>query len=158
MLLSTRGGPLLAQVTAFTIAHTLTLGLSVYGVVSLPRSVVEPLIAVSIAYVAVENILTPHLKPWRTLVVFGFGLLHGLGFAGVLQEVGLPRSQLLPALASFNVGVELGQLTVIAVAFLAVGVWGHSRSWYRPRVVIPASATIAVVGLFWTVQRVLESI
>ena len=145
------------QVTAFTVAHSITLGLSIYGVLALPSSIVDPLIALSIAYVAVENILTPHLKPWRTLVVFGFGLLHGLGFAGVLQEVGLPRSQLLPALASFNVGVEFGQLTVIAVAFLAVGVWGRSRSWYRPCVVIPASATIAVVGLFWAVQRVLES-
>ncbi len=154
-LLSTRKAPLLTQVTAFTVAHTLTLGLSVYGVVSLSRSVVEPLIAASIAYVAVENILTPQLKPWRALVVFGFGLLHGLGFAGVLQEVGLPRAQLLPALASFNVGVELGQLTVIALAFLAVGIWGHNRSWYRPCVVIPASAMIAAVGLFWMVQRVL---
>jgi len=154
-LLSTRKRPLLTQVTAFTVAHTLTLGLSVYGLVSLPRSIVEPLIAASIAYVAVENIVTPHLKPWRAVVVFGFGLLHGLGFAGVLQEVGLPRQQLLPALASFNVGVELGQLAVITLAFLAVGIWGRNRSWYRPRVVIPASATIAAVGLFWTVQRLI---
>jgi len=147
--------PLLIQVTAFTVAHTLTLALSVYGVVSLPSSVVEPLIAASIVYVAVENILTPNLKPWRALVVFGFGLLHGLGFAGVLVEVGLPHGQFVPALVSFNVGVELGQLAVIALAYLAVGVWGRNRAWYRPRVVIPASATVAAVGLFWTVQRVL---
>lgn len=154
-LLSTRMAPLLIQVTAFTVAHTLTLALSVYGVVSLPPSVVEPLIAASIAYVAIENILTPQLKPWRAFVVFGFGLLHGLGFAGVLQEVGLPRAQFVPALVSFNVGVELGQLAVIVLAFLAVGIWGRNRAWYRPRVVIPASAAVAVTGLFWTVQRVL---
>jgi len=154
-LLSTRMAPLLIQVTAFTVAHTLTLALSVYGVVSLPPSIVEPLIAASIAYVAVENILTPQLKPWRAVVVFGFGLLHGLGFAGVLQEVGLPRSQFVPALVSFNVGVELGQLAVILIAYFAVGIWGRNRAWYRPRVVIPASAAVAAVGLFWTVQRVL---
>jgi hypothetical protein len=142
-LLSTRKGPLLAQVTAFTIAHTLTLGLSVFGVVSLSWSVVEPLIAASIAYVAVENILTPNLKPWRTTVVFGFGLPHGLGFAGVLQEVGLPRSQRLPLLASFNVGVELGQLTVIALAFLAVG--GRCLGT-RPALVPPARRDSRVHG------------
>ena len=154
-LLSTRMAPLLIQVTAFTVAHTLTLALSVYGVVSLPSSVVEPLISASIVYVAVENILTPNLKPWRALVVFGFGLLHGLGFAGVLVEVGLPHGQFVPALVSFNVGVELGQLAVITLAYLVVGIWGRNKTWYRPRVVIPASATVAAVGLFWTVQRVL---
>jgi hypothetical protein len=154
-LLSTRMAPLLIQVTAFTVAHSVTLALSVYGVVSLPSSIVEPLIAASIVYVAVENILTPHLKPWRAVVVFCFGLLHGLGFAGVLEEVGLPQGQFVPALVSFNVGVELGQLAVIALAYLAVGIWGYNKTWYRPRVVIPASAAVAAVGLFWTVQRVL---
>jgi HupE / UreJ protein len=154
-LLSTRVAPLLIQVTAFTVAHSVTLALSVYGVVSLPPSIVEPLIAASIVYVAVENILTPNLKPWRALVVFGFGLLHGLGFAGVLKEVGLPSGQFVPALVSFNVGVELGQLTVIGAAYLAVGIWGRNKTWYRPRVVIPASTAVAAVGLFWTVQRVL---
>jgi hypothetical protein len=152
-LLSARMAPLLIQVTAFTVAHSVTLALSVYGLVALPPSVVEPLIAASIVYVAVENILTPQLKPWRALVVFGFGLLHGLGFAGVLEEVGLPPGQFVPALVSFNVGVELGQLAVIALAFLAVGFWGRNRAWYRPRVIIPASAAIAAVGLFWTVER-----
>ncbi len=156
-LLSTRWKPLLIQVTAFTVAHSVTLALSVYGVVSLSPAIVEPLIAASIVYVAVENILTPKLRPWRALVVFGFGLLHGLGFAGVLQEVGLPHGQFVPALISFNVGVELGQLAVITIAFLAVGIWGRNRAWYRPRVVIPASAAVAAVGLFWTVQRVLGS-
>lgn len=154
-LLSTRMAPLLIQVTAFSIAHTLTLALSVYGVVSLPPSIVEPLIAASIVYVAVENILTESLKPWRTLVVFGFGLLHGLGFAGVLTEVGLPPGQFLPALVSFNVGVELGQIAVIALAFLALGSWARRKRWYRARVVVPASALVAAVGLVWTVQRVL---
>jgi hypothetical protein len=156
-LLSTRLAPLLIQVTAFTVAHSVTLALSVYGVVRLSPSIVEPLIALSIVYVAVENILTPNLKPWRALVVFGFGLLHGLGFAGVLEEVGLPQGQFVPALVSFNVGVELGQLAVITLAYLAVGIWGYNKGWYRPRIVIPASGAIAAVGLFWTVQRVMGS-
>lgn len=154
-LLCTRLRPLLAQVTAFTIAHTLSLGLSTYGVVSLPSSVVEPLIALSIVYVAVENVLTPDLSRWRVVVVFAFGLLHGLGFAGVLGELGLPRSAFLTALAAFNVGVELGQLAVIGIAFLLVASWARDRPWYRPRIVIPASLAIAAVGLFWTLQRVL---
>lgn len=153
-LLSTRWKPLLAQVTAFTVAHSITLGLSMYGIVSLPSSVVEPLIALSIVYVAVENLLTRELHSWRVAVVFGFGLLHGLGFAGVLRDLGLPRAGFATALVTFNVGVELGQLAVIGLAFLLVASWARRRAWYRRRVVVPASLAIAAVGLFWTVQRV----
>ena len=115
-LLGTRWRPLLLQVTLFTIAHSVTLGLSMLGIVSLPSSIVEPLIAFSIAYVAVENLFTTELSPWRGALVFLFGLLHGLGFAGVLGELGMPRGQFGLALVSFNVGVELGQLSVIALA------------------------------------------
>jgi hydrogenase/urease accessory protein HupE len=153
-LMSTRWRPLLAQVTAFTVAHSITLGLAIYGAVSLKSTIVEPLIAASIVYVAVENVLAKEVHKSRIAVVFCFGLLHGLGFAGVLRELGLPRSQFLPALLSFNLGVELGQLSVIAVAFLAVG-WLGGRLWYRRWVVIPGSLVIAAVGLYWTVQRVL---
>ncbi|MDP7093503.1 MAG: HupE/UreJ family protein, partial [Gammaproteobacteria bacterium] len=149
-LLSTKFRPLLLQVTAFTVAHTITLGLSIYGIISLPTSVVEPLIALSIAYVGIENCLYRDLKPWRIALVFMFGLLHGMGFAGVLTEIGLPRSEFLTALITFNIGVEFGQLTVIGLAFLAVG-WFRNRDWYRGRVVMPLSAFIAIVGLYWTV-------
>jgi hypothetical protein len=152
-LLSVRWKPLLIQVTAFTVAHTLTLALSVYGVVALPPTIVEPLIAASIVYVAVENIATARLHAWRPFVVFGFGLLHGLGFAGVLEEIGLPRGEFVTGLLSFNVGVELGQLAVIAIAYLLVGHWFKHRPWYRARVVIPASALIAATGAYWTVER-----
>lgn len=152
-LFATRLKPVLWQVTAFTVAHSITLGLSIYGVVSLPSKVVEPLIALSIVYVAVENVLRPKLSPWRVAVVFAFGLLHGLGFAGVLSQLGLPRSEFLTALVSFNVGVEGGQLAVIALAFVAVGSWARGETWYRQRVVVPASLAIAAVGLYWTLQR-----
>lgn len=146
--------PVLWQVSAFTIAHTITLGLTIYGVVSLPPRIVEPLIAVSIVYVAVENLFTSRLHAWRPLIVFCFGLLHGMGFAGVLREIGLPRSEFVPALLAFNAGVEGGQLTVIAAAVLLLGLPFRRKSWYRQRVVIPGSLIIAAIGLYWTITRV----
>lgn len=152
-LLSTKMKPLLVQVTSFTVAHSITLGLTIYGVVSLSPKIVEPLIAASIVYVAVENLFTSRLHAWRPVVVFGFGLLHGMGFAGVLKEVGLPRSEFLTGLITFNVGVELGQLTVITSAFIVVGAWRHNPAWYRSRIVVPGSLAIAATGMFWTVQR-----
>ena len=123
--LSTHLRPLIWQVSAFTLAHTVTLALGALGWVSVPASIVEPLIAASITYVAVENLFTSGLSRWRPLVIFGFGLLHGLGFASVLGEFGLPEGQFIPALIGFNIGVELGQLTVIAV--MALCVWQALR-------------------------------
>lgn len=155
-LLSPRLETMLLQVTAFTVAHSITLGLSIYGLVSLPSRVVEPLIALSIAYVAIENLLTRELKPWRLALVFMFGLLHGLGFAGVLRELGLPRGEFLTGLLAFNVGVEGGQLTVIAIVMLLM--WRFvNRGWYRHRVVIPASLAIAGTGIYWTIARLIGS-
>ncbi|MBT8421670.1 MAG: HupE/UreJ family protein [Gammaproteobacteria bacterium] len=152
-LLSAKLGPLLWQVSAFTVAHTITLGLSIYGVLALPPAIVEPLIALSIAYVGIENCVSGKLQPWRVLLVFVFGLLHGMGFAGVLQEIGLPDGEFVTALISFNVGVELGQLAVILAAFLLVG-WFRNADWYRQRIVIPASLVIAVTGLYWAWERI----
>ncbi len=154
-LLSRRARSVLLQVSAFTIAHSITLGLSIYGVVSVSPRVVEPMIALSIAYVAIENLFLSELRSWRIALVFGFGLLHGLGFAGVLQELGLPRAEFLTALLSFNAGVEAGQLAVIGAAFLLVG-WHYSnRAWYRSRIVIPASLMIACTAIYWTVERLI---
>jgi len=152
-LLSPAWRPVLWQVTTFTIAHSITLGLTIYGIVSLSPAIVEPLIALSITYVAIENLFTSTLKPWRIALVFAFGLLHGMGFAGVLSELGLPRRSFVEALVSFNVGVEAGQLTVIALAVLAVGRF-RDRPWYRRRVVVPASCAIAAVGAYWSVRRI----
>lgn len=151
-LLSTRWQPLLWQVTMFTLAHSVSLALSSLGIVSLPGNIVEPLIAFSIAIVAVENLLTTELHRWRLPLVFAFGLLHGLGFAGVLGELGLPQQEFLTALITFNVGVELGQLTVIGLAALTIG-WFRSQSWYRWGIVQPASAAIAIIGAYWTLER-----
>jgi hydrogenase/urease accessory protein HupE len=154
-LLGTRWRSVLLQVSTFTIAHSITLGLTMYGIVSLPARVVEPMIALSIAYVAIENLVTTELKPWRLALVFAFGLLHGMGFAGVLQDLGLPRAQFLTALVTFNAGVEAGQLTIIALAFAVVAYWRANRLTYRRFIVQPASLAIALAGLYWTIQRVL---
>ena len=153
-LLSIHLKPILMQVTAFTVAHTITLALTIYGVVSLSPRIVEPLIALSIVYVAVENILTPKLSPWRVAVVFAFGLLHGMGFAGVLSQLGLPRSEFLPALLSFNAGVELRSarrhLDRLPPDRPAV----PQQALVPPPHRHPGSIAIAAIGLFWFVQRV----
>lgn len=154
-LLSTRFSPLLWQVTAFTIAHSITLALSIYGYINLSSAIVEPLIALSIAYVGIENVITKELKPWRVVIVFIFGLLHGMGFAGVLTELGLPESEFVTALITFNVGVELGQLSVILLAFLGVFWLRKNTLLYRKAVVIPGSLVIAAMGLYWTWQRII---
>jgi hypothetical protein len=154
-LLSPRLKAVLSQVTAFTIAHSITLGLTIYGVVSLSPRIVEPMIALSIAYIAIENLTTSELRAWRLGVVFCFGLLHGMGFAGVLKELGLPRADFLTALVTFNIGVEAGQLTVIATALLLFAYWHQRKPWYRYRFVVPASVIIALTGIFWMFQRIL---
>lgn len=144
---------LLLQVTGFTVAHSLTLGLSMYGVVSVPAAIVEPLIALSIVYVAVDNLFASKLARWRLLVVSGFGLLHGLGFASVLSDIGLPQDQFLLGLALFNIGVELGQLAVIVAALLAVG-WFKRQAWYQSMIAYPATVAIAGTGAYWFLKRI----
>lgn len=151
-LLDSRLRPLLWQVTAFTVAHSVTLGLSMAGWVTLPGSIVEPLIALSIAFIAFENLFTRELKPWRPAVVFIFGLLHGLGFASMLAELGLPKGNFGVALLMFNVGVEVGQLAVLVMAFAAVG-WFRNRQWYHRAVTVPCSLLIGAAGLYWFAER-----
>ena len=152
-LLSVRLRPLLLQVTAFTLAHSITLGLTIYGVISLSPSVVEPLIALSIVAIGVENVFVKELKTRRVVIVFLFGLLHGMGFAGVLSGLGLPESEFVTALIFFNVGVEAGQLSVIAASFLLIFWLLKNPQRYRQWVVIPVSLLISLVGLFWTFER-----
>ena len=145
--------PLLWQVTMFTVAHTLTLGLAMNGVISLPANIVEPLIALSIAYIGIENIFAKRLNNSRLLLVFLFGLLHGLGFASVLADFGMPENAFVTALISFNVGVEIGQLAIILLAFLLVGFWFGNKHWYKTLVTKPASLLIALVAFYWFIER-----
>ena len=151
---ATRMGPLLWQVSAFTLAHTITLALAATGVVSVPASVVEPLIAATIVYVGVENTLGWGNVRGRTLLVFCFGLLHGLGFASVLGDYGIASGRFVQALVGFNIGVEFGQLAVIGIAFALTG-WFITRPWYRKVIAVPASLAIAAVGAYWVVERTL---
>jgi len=152
-LLSTKLKSILWQATAFTVAHSVTLALSMKGVITLPASVVEPIIALSILFIAVENILISELKPWRIAVVFLFGLIHGLGFASVLNEIGLPPNQFLLSILSFNLGVEIGQIIVIALVFGLIILPFGRRPLYRRSFVYPLSALIGVMALWWTIQR-----
>ncbi len=145
--------PLLWQVSAFTVAHTVTLALGALGLVTVPASIVEPLIAASIVYVGVENVLSRGLTPWRPVIVFFFGLLHGLGFASVLGDIGLDPGRFLTGLIGFNVGVELGQLAVIGVAFFGLGFWMRKAPWYKSRVANPASIAISLIGAWWFLER-----
>ncbi|MBT2558929.1 HupE/UreJ family protein [Hymenobacter sp. ISL-91] len=152
-LLEPRLKPVLWQATAFTVAHSITLGLAMYGVVSPPASLIEPLIALSILFVALENIVVEHLNPWRIVVVFGFGLLHGLGFAGALTGLGLPPNMFVESLVAFNIGVELGQVSVILLAWLLIGRWAAGKPWYKRRILVPASVVIALMAAYWTFER-----
>ena len=159
-LSSTRLRALVIQISTFTVAHTASLGLAAAGVISPATGIVEPLIAVTIAWVAIENLVLPDMPKWRPVIVFMFGLIHGLGFAGFFGELGLPPGQFWSALIGFNVGVEIGQLSVIASAFLlslALRNWLGKRdqaALYRKYVVVPGSALIGVTGLWWAVSRV----
>lgn len=157
-LLSRKIKPLLWQVTMFTIAHTITLGLSINGIIVLPANIVEPLIALSIAYIGIENMITPTLHKSRLLIVFLFGLLHGLGFASVLSDFGLPENDFVTALISFNVGVEIAQLFIILIAYFFIAYLLRRQlnndQNYRNLVVVPSSLLIAIIGLYWTYDRI----
>lgn len=155
-LLSPRLKPVLWQATAFTVAHSITLGLAMFHVITPSSNVVEPIIALSIMYVALENIFSPGLKKSRIGIVFLFGLVHGMGFANALGELGLPENAYLAYLASlvmFNAGVELGQGAVILSAFLLFGKWLGNKSCYRKAVVIPLSVLITLLAGYWTIER-----
>lgn len=152
-LLSPKLKTIIWQATAFTIAHSITLGFAMYDMVSAPPHIIEPIIALSIMFVALENVITDKLKPTRILIVFAFGLIHGLGFAGVLKDLGLPKREFFNALISFNVGVELGQIAIILMAWFLFGKWFNQKPWYRTRIVYPLSILIAIIALYWTIER-----
>tara|TARA_E500000081_G_scaffold146843_1_gene170369 strand:+ start:1964 stop:2710 length:747 start_codon:yes stop_codon:yes gene_type:complete len=145
---------LIIQVTAFTLAHSITLALAAVGVFKLQLSLVEPLIFLSIVWVAVENTLFKKTTKWRPLVIFGFGLLHGLGFAALLSQYGLPKNNFISLLLAFNVGVELGQLAVLLIAFILVRVMLKNNQ-NKNQLKIPASITIGSIGLFWFIESII---
>ncbi len=153
-LLSNKIKIILWQATAFTVAHSITLLLSLKNLIVAPSAIVEPIIALSIVFVAVENLFVNELKSWRIIILFLFGLIHGLGFASSINEIGLPRNQFVTSVLSFNIGVELGQIAIIAAFFLFVAYPFKNRIDYKKFVVKPLSIFIGVVALYWFVERV----
>ena len=146
--------PLLTQATCFTLAHSITLILTANGtIVSIP-SIVEPLIAITILFIAVENLYIKNISRLRYILVFAFGLVHGMGFAGALNEVGLPRNSFYTALIGFNIGVELGQIVFILAIFFTIGYF-RKHNWYREAITIPLSLGIALVALWWSIERII---
>jgi hydrogenase/urease accessory protein HupE len=139
-----------AIVTAFTIAHSITLSLAVLSVVSVPSRWVEAIIALSICYVAVENLIREKISH-RVLITFLFGLIHGLGFAGILTEMDIPRTHLALSLISFNAGIEIVQITLVALLLPLLGMW--QRSSYQKIGLLAGSGIIALIGAFWSLER-----
>ena len=152
---STKLRPLVWQISAFTLAHTFTLALGAIGYIKIIPEIVEPLIALSIVFIAVENLFFDKLSNWRPIVIFIFGLLHGLGFASVLGEFGLPDSSFVAALLGFNLGVEFGQLTVVFIAFSTLGYWFNKKDYYQISIANPISIIIGLVGAYWFIERVI---
>lgn len=155
--LNTNLKKIILQASMFTVAHTITLGLSMYGIISPPGAIIEPIIALSIVLLALENIYSSQVKPWRLAMVFIFGLMHGMGFAGALNSLGMPDYAFATALISFNIGVELGQLSIILVMYFLVSRQFSRLSWYRSKLVIPVSLVIAVIAGYWTIERILTA-
>ncbi|KAA0454933.1 MAG: HupE/UreJ family protein [Candidatus Thioglobus sp.] len=146
---------LLLLVSSFTLAHTLTLGLAMFEVVQISAKIIEPLIAFSIAYVAIENLNIKQSMRRKIIVVFLFGLIHGLGFANMLKSLALKNEGFITTLIGFNVGVELAQITIVAgiVAILLT-----ARSWkldYQKWLIIPSSILIALLGIWWGIERII---
>lgn len=144
---------LLILVTTFTIAHSITLILAGIGWIQLQGDVIEPLIALSIVWIAIENCIYKKSSRFRFLIVFVFGLLHGMGFASVLNHYGIPKDNFLQLLLSFNIGVEIGQLSIIILAFLLTK--SILRQDYKiDKIKVPISIIIGIIGMFWFIERV----
>jgi hypothetical protein len=141
-------------VTAFTLAHSITLSLAVLGVLSVPSRVVESAIALSVVLAALNNIW-PLFQRRRAVAAFAFGLIHGFGFASVLLDLGLPAASLLLSLVGFNVGVELGQLAIVAV-FLPIAFSLRQSAFYRKIVLVGGSSVIVAIAMVWLIERVLD--
>jgi hypothetical protein len=154
-LINTKLKSIIYQASAFTVAHTVALGLSMKNIIIAPSQVIEPVIALSIVFVSVENIILRELKPWRILIVFLFGLIHGMGFASSLNEIGLPPGNFITSILMFNLGVEVCQVCIIALIFGLMIRPYKNKKWYRPRIVYPISIVIALISSYWTIDRLI---
>jgi len=145
------------QCSVFTLAHSLTLALVEMGYLHFSANIIESIIALSIFFVALENTAQRELKWWRLCLVFAFGLVHGMGFASVLNEIGLPQNEFFTALIGFNFGVEVAQVTIILICYSFIAKWFSEKVWYQTKFVNPLSLGISCIALFWTVERYLTN-
>ena len=154
ILISTNLKSGIIQCSLFTLAHSITLIISTLGLYIPNSNIIEPLISFSIIVTAIENILFDKIKLSRYVLVFFFGLIHGLGFANALIEAGISDAYLLTSLLAFNVGVEIGQLAVIFTCYFTFIKWFRNKTWYKSRIVYPISSVIACIALYWTIERI----
>lgn len=154
-LLSTKFKSLLAQITVFTIAHSSAIALALFEVVSLPASIVEPVITVSIMTIAIKNIFSKQIGITRWMVIFGFGLIHGLSFGSALMEAGLPPGQMLTALLSFNLGVELAQISAVMI-FIAFNFCLCNKAWFNRYASLTLNLLLVCIGLLWAMERIFQ--
>jgi hypothetical protein len=145
------------QCSVFTLAHSLTLALVAMGYFHFSANIIECIIALSIFFVALENTAQRELKWWRLGLVFAFGLVHGMGFASALNEIGLPQNEFFTALIGFNFGVEVAQVTIILICYSFIAKWFSEKVWYQPKFVNPFSLGISCIALFWAVERFLTT-
>ena len=154
-LLNSNLKSVIIQCSVFTLAHSITLGLAASGYILPNPQIVEPLISLSIFFVAIENILHNKINAWRLIVIFLFGLIHGMGFANAIKDIGLSKTHFFGSLLSFNIGVEFGQITIIIAAYFLIARWFGKKEWYYKRIVYPASGLIGCIAIYWTIERVL---
>ena len=144
---------IIIQCSAFTIAHSISLGLSAANLVVVDAKIIEPLIAITILVTALENIIQDKINKWRVVFILLFGIIHGLGFANALREIGLDKRNFFLSLLSFNVGVECGQIFIILIAYFLIGKWFREEKWYKKRIVYPISSVIGSIAMYWTIER-----
>lgn len=143
------------QCTVFTFAHSITLALVTLGYIPWNAAWVETVIALSIVFVSFENLFQPRLKAARLLLIFFFGLIHGMGFASALRGVGLPQNDLVLGILGFNLGVEIAQLLLIASCYLFIARWFSNKIRYQTKLVNPISLIISGIAFFWVIERFL---
>ena len=154
-LFSSSLNKLIKQITIFTIAHSITLIFVSLSLIKINPQIVEPIIALSIVYVGLENIFKNYIKEYmRYVVILFFGLLHGLGFALVLSDIGYRSSKLFLNLISFNIGIEVAQISIILFLYLLVAIKFANNKYYRIAFQIPSSIFIASIGLYWFIERI----
>jgi hypothetical protein len=146
---------ILKQATVFTIAHSITLMLAMKNIIVAPPQIVEPLIALSILVLAIENIVGKTKHYLQYILVFAFGLLHGMGFASALSALDFPTYDFATALLAFNVGVELGQIAIIATMYLCIHLVFAHKTFYKSRILIPVNIIIGLIAMYWTIQRII---